>query len=185
MVAYLKPPGYKTVFDGYGLYTSSPTAMYKPFNNFVSGSMKYSPQGLPGYLSYTLNFSAAPADGSQLILANSPGESPVTFTFTYNGAPGAGVIPLVAGGGTAAQAATATQVALAAQLLKWVATNPSAGLVGLTYSARGIYLPLTTVGVVNFTTITTLPSFGAVLPARFGKNYAVMSGTPVDVPEES
>jgi len=34
------------------------------------------------------------------------------FTYVYGGSPGAGVIPLVSGGGTAAQAATATQVAL-------------------------------------------------------------------------
>ena len=169
-MGYPKPTGYRYA----GLTTGS--RKYLPFNNFASGNMAYAP-GSPSAKSVSFTFSAAPANGSSLTIFN--GVTNVAFTYTYSGSPGAGVIPLVAGGGTAAQAATATQVALAAQLTNWTVTNPSAGQVQLVYKIRGIDGFFSSTGTLNLAApgfIIAGPTFPSVLPARFGKNYAFLSG---------
>lgn len=118
-MAYPKPRGYKYA----GLINGA--AGYKPNNNFLSGNMNYAP-GAPTLKSITYNFVGAPANNSTLTVQdgppNSPGAPTKTFTFTWAGAPGVGVIPLVAGGGTAAQAAVAAAAVLSGQLTKWTTT---------------------------------------------------------------
>lgn len=166
MGLYPKPSGYATS----RLVAGSQS--YKPFNNYLSGSMRYAPNR-PQRQSLSLTFNAAPANGSQLVIQdgppNSPGSSTKTFTFTYSGSPGAGIIPLVAGGGTAAQAATATQVALAAQLSTWDVTNPAAGQVIMTQRQRGVTDTVTTVGTTNITFVVLANAvFRRVLPALVG-----------------
>ncbi len=124
---------------------------YKRNNGFQGP--QYSPNA-PGIQIVTLTFSAAPADNSTLIISDIDANgllTTVNFTYHWGGASGAGNIPLVAGGGTAAQAATATQVALAAQLSAraWVVTN-------------------TTVNRVTFTGL--IPGYNVAIP--FGGNQA-------------
>lgn len=154
----------------------------KPNNGFVSGNMNYA-AGSPTATILTLTFSAAPADLSSLNFPDTPtirpGNPLYAFTFTYSGAPGAHIIPLVAGGGTANQAATATQVALAAQLTNWTVTNPVAGQVKMVARQRGLTLTAAQlaairVGVTNVTIVQTAPSFGLIIPGRFGRNYCIL-----------
>jgi len=116
MADYLKPPGYNTLNMVNGLVGR----WYKPFNQYISGSQAYGIGG-PSAQVATFVFSAAPADLSQITVPDGPVNQPggpnlKTFTFTYSGSPGAGIIPLVAGGGTAAQAATAAYNAMLSQL---------------------------------------------------------------------
>ncbi len=118
-MAYAKPTGYK-----YSGLTAGATR-YKPNNGFLSGNMNYAP-GAPTAKRSVFAFSAAPGNASTLTVQdgapNNPASPARVFTFTWAGAPGTGVIPLVAGGGTATQAAAAAAVALNAQLTGWTAT---------------------------------------------------------------
>lgn len=155
---------------------------YKPNNGFVSGNQNYAP-GAPSAQFLTLTFTAAPANSSGLSVPDGPGNTSGTpvrnFTFTYSGSPGSGIIPLVAGGGTAAQAATATQVALAAQLTNWTVTNPSAGVVRMVRNQKGFNLSAAQitafrVGTTNITLGNNAATFAQVIPGRFGKNYCTL-----------
>lgn len=118
---YARPLGYKVARLIAG------ASKYLPFNGFVSGGMNYAPNVVTAKI-VNLTFSAAPTDGSTLTIQDGPPTNPGApnrvFAFTYGGSPGAGIIPLVSGGGTAAQAAAATQLALAAQLTNWTVTIP-------------------------------------------------------------
>lgn len=177
-MAYPKPPGYRTL-AGTGAAGPKPER-YRPWNNFNSAS-SYAP-GAPSALTLNMTFSAAPANGSQITVPDGPPNAPSTpvrtFTFTYSGSPGTGIIPLVAGGGTAAQAATAASVALAAQLTNWTVSNPASTVLKLVAKNRGVNSSPGLVGSTNITIATVLATFGVVIPARFGKNYAWLSGTP-------
>ncbi len=156
---------------------------YKRFNNAVSGSMAYG-AGAPTRERLVLTFSAAPANGSGLSIPNGPPNNPnspaVVFTFTWAGSPGAGVIPLVGGGGTAAQAATAAQVAIAAQVSNWVATNPSSGELDLVSVYPGLIVPATVIsggmliGSTNITIAATPPTFGQLVPGRGAKAFSFL-----------
>ncbi len=174
MAAYAKPAGYNA-----GRLISG-SQRYKPFNmglaangqGLIQGNTSYSP-AVPS-MRVPYSFSAAPANNATITIPDGPTNR--VFTFTYAGSPGAGVIPLVAGGGTAAQAATASQVAMAAQLRNWVVTNPSSAVLVLV--SRNGYNP----GISNFVTPANITLgawtslLGNVLPARFGKNYAFLPG---------
>ncbi len=150
-------------------------------NGFVSGSQNYG-AGAPTAEILTLTFTAAPADTSGLAVPdgiNGSGTPTKSFTFTYAGSPGTGIIPLVSGGGTAAQAATATQVALAAQLTNWTVTNPSPGVVKMVMNQRGFNLSAAQItafrtGTTNITLGNNGATFGLVVPGRFGKNYCTL-----------
>jgi len=169
--------GYK-----YGGLTAG-AARYKRFNNAVTGSMGYS-AGAPSKERLILTFSAAPADGSGLSIPNGPPNAPnspaVVFTFVYGGSPGAGIIPLVGGGGTAAQAAAAAQVAIAAQVSHWVATNPSAGELDLVSVYPGLKVPDSVIsggiliGTTNITITDNPPSFGQLVPGGGGKRFSFL-----------
>ncbi len=150
-------------------------------NGYTSGSQSYG-AGAPTAEILTLTFSAAPADLSQILVPdgiNGSGTPTTTFTFRWGGAPGAGNIPLVGGGGTAAQAATAAQVALAAQLSNWTVTNPSSGVTRLTMKQKGFNISAAAiaaflVGVTNITLAATAFSIGLVIPGRFGKGSCTL-----------
>lgn len=158
---------------------------YKPYNGALSGSQGYAPWAF-GAQVLTLTFSAAPADTSQLIIPegppNNPGTPSLMFTYTYGGSPGSGVIPLVSGGGTAAQAATATVTALLAQpITKWTPTNPSAGVVQLRAKQRGVNLTAAQIaamlsGTTHITITQTPASQALVVPGSAGRVYSTMPG---------
>lgn len=130
----------------------------------------------------TFTFSAAPNDNDTLDIPDWQGNTDTptrTFTFVYGGSPGAGTIPLVGGGGTAAQAATAAQVALSAQLNYWTVTNPSDGVLVLTWKSKGFNLSDTAItailtGAHNITLDETLASPAEVVPGSFGKTFATL-----------
>lgn len=171
MAAYARPAGYK--YDS----LIAGAIRYKPNNGFVNsnGMSGYTPGGFtPQRVNGAV--SAAPADGSQIQVQDAVGVK--TFTYVWNGAPGAGIIPLVAGGGTAAQAATAASVALAAQLVGWTVTNPSAGNFLLTSKTPGTkYTTFGNVSGVTNTVFTRTDSVQrAVLPGGNGKVRAFLSG---------
>jgi hypothetical protein len=176
MVAHAKPTGYNT------LCFAQASLIYRPWNGFVSGDRRLSPI-ISTFRQLTLTFSAAPDDLSEIDVedggAQEPSETPRNFVFTYNGSPGAGIIPLVAGGGTAAQAATATQVAFEAQLANWTVTNPSAGVVVMVSRWPGINPSIALVGDPNIGISTLSAIIGASLPGRFGKNYCFLPDTPI------
>ena len=172
---YTKPVGYNTLFLAYA------SGIYRPYNDFVSGmSMAYSP-AVGNERRLTLTFSAAPDDLSGLAVDDgspaNPGQLPTSLIYTWAGSPGAGIIPLVAGGGTAAQAATATQVAMAAQLDNWIVTNPSAGVVVMVYQFDGLNPEVDQLGDPNVGISLISGAFGATLPGRFGKNFCFMPDT--------
>lgn len=154
---------------------------YKPFNGYVGGGVNYAPN--PSTLEQlTLTFSAAPVDGSSIRVQVHPSIllPPEIWVFTYGGSPGDLIIPLVSGGGTAAQAATATATALngdSTVTSTWTVTNPSAGLVVMTSKIVGFSPTLTTFGTTHITIGTQAATQGVVLPGRFGKNYCFMPGT--------
>lgn len=159
---YPKPPGYNTV----SLATGSQS--YVPFNGFRSG---FGPVVMTSEV-LTLTFSDKPDDGSGFEIQDPEGL--VAFEYVYGGSPASNIIPLVSGGGTAAQAATATQVALAAQLVSWIVTNPSAGVVVLVQKQKGVSPDITLTDDPNITVDTDLATFSNVLPGRFGKNYCFL-----------
>ncbi len=151
-------------------------------NGFVSGSQNYG-AGSPSAEVLTITFSGAPADGTSGLAVpdgiNGSGTPTTNFTYHWAGAPGAGLIPLVGGGGTAAQAATATQVALAAQLNNWTVTNPSSGVVKMVMKQKGFNISAAAIagfltGVTNAVLVATGRTFGLVIPGRFGKNYCTL-----------
>ena len=163
---YSAPTGYSNAIAP--LINGAPK--YIANNGFVQAP--YAPSA-SGYQVATITFSAAPADGSTLIVPDGLGGSK-TFTFTYGGAPGAGIIPLVAGGGTSAQAATATATALAAQLTTWTATNLVTNRVTLNslIPARNIVLTGTqATGAYAY----NAPTQGNTIPASIG-------GRPASLP---
>jgi len=147
---------------------------YKAFSGSLNAA-KSSSIGSPTKEVLTLTFSAAPENNSVINVpdSNAAEFNTVTqFTYVYGGSPGAGVIPLVSGGGTAAQAATATQVALAAQLGGWDVTNPSAGVVVLVNRLPGfnVFITSGSIHILNMTEKAAL-SFGQQVPGRFGRNF--------------
>lgn len=158
---YPKPAGYQTSALAIG------SQSYKPFNGYRQG---FGPVQITSEV-FTLTFSAAPDDGSGFNI-----DFPtIAFAYAYGGSPGAGVIPLVMGGGTAAQAATATQVALAAQIGDdWEVTNPSSGVVVMSPRQKGRVVTFDIDLDPNFTVETDLPTFSNVIPGKFGKNYCFM-----------
>lgn len=170
MSRYAMPAGYRRI---------AAPAGYKIFNNFRSGSKWYAPGAPTGFFSEIFNFVGAPANGSQIIVPDGPIGNPNgtlrTFTFTWAGSPGAGIIPLVAGGGTAAQAATAAQVAMSAQLSHWDVDNPSSAVLTLLQNQQGVSTPTTRVGTTNMSLVNgTSVSPGAFVPARIGRIFAAM-----------
>ena len=152
---------------------------YKPFNGFIGGDVAYGPR-VVSLASLQFNFVGVPANGSSVQIPdgppNSPGTPTLNFVYTYSGAPGPGIIPLVAGGGTAAQAAAATQLAMAAQLTKWTVTNPSAIIVLLVQKQPGISPSPIFTGATNISVVASLSAIGNVLPGRSGKIYSIMPG---------
>jgi len=180
---YSKPIGYNTE-----CFNSLSSKAYKPFNGYMSGSENYAPGQYSPQVA-TLTFGAsAPADTSSITVpdgpANDPGTPTDSFVFTWGGAPGAGIIPLVGGGGTAAQAATATQVALSAQLSQWIVELTAPTVVRLTSRQPGVNIGPGLVGATGITITTVLAALRALLPARFGKNFAWLANDTVDVPVE-
>lgn len=179
MSRYKLPAGYRRLVQPAG---------YKVYNNFQSGSRFYAPGAPVGTFSASYNFTAAPANGSQLILPVGPIGNPygtlLTLTFTYSGSPGPGIIPLVAGGGTAAQAASAAALAINAQagaLGAWDANAIGTGLT-LTQLQQGVNTPITLVGVTNMASVSgTVASAGAVVPGVVGKLRVLL---PVPASEE-
>lgn len=174
MSRYSKPAGYATSF------LDLTNRVYRAFNGYVSGSAEYAPSRF-SYQTVTFTFGAAPATLSQITVPDGPNNQPSTpnlktFTFTWAGSPGAGIIPLVAGGGTAAQAATAAMTTLNAQLTNWVATNPSAGVMVLTSRLRGMNVGPGLVGATNITLTTLLAGLTKALPAAAGKVRGWLSG---------
>jgi len=159
---YKRPAGYAVA----RLIAGS--SRYKPFNGYKGGDMNYAPDTNSAEI-ITLNFSAAPTDLSTISVPDA-GHATQIFTFTYGGSPGIGVIPLVSGGGTAAQAATAAAAAFA-QLFSWVITNPVAAQVVLVSKVRGINPVLAISDVVHISQGNSLASVGPVVPGRFGKLY--------------
>jgi len=161
MGAYAKPIGYRIMNSpgGYKIFNDYPSALY------------YSPNR--PRRSFPYFFTAAPDNGSGISI---PGFG--IFTFTWGGAPGAGIIPLVGGGGTADQAATAAQVALSAQLPGWSVTNPSAATLVL-MSPPGTLPTVTLLLDPNMDLGSNGAfTFAGVVPGRFGQNYCFMAGTP-------
>ena len=158
--------------------TNNPGGFYKPNNGYMlSGAQSYAPWAPLRGTILTLTFTAPPADTKVLTVLdgvpNSVGTPARAFTYAWNGAPGPGVIPLVAGGGTAAQAATATQVALAAQVTNWIVTNPSAGVVKMQSRFKGLNLTVaqmvTMLGSIADLSIAQTPATPAlVVPGRRG-----------------
>ena len=176
-MAYSKPLGYRT-------YIGVGASMYRPFNRFISGGIAYGP-GAPSAQIANFAMSAVPANGSAVTVPdgplNQPGTPLKTFTFTYSGSPGTGIIPLVAGGGTIAQAIVAMQTALEAQLVNWTVVTPatpSSGLIRLTSRLPGVTVGpgLGGSGPTNLTITTTQSVFASVLPGRAGSLSAVVSG---------
>lgn len=164
---YSKPPGYRTI---------AAPSRYKPFNGFIGPSIaRYASSQ-----SSTLTFSAAPTDTSTITVNDGPPQASSTpttvFTFAYAGAPGAGVIPLVAGGGTAAQAATAAQVALAAQLTNWRVTNPSAGVLVLERKQPGVAAVVSRSDAAHIAIAFSAAVSLALLPGKFGRSYCFLPG---------
>jgi hypothetical protein len=131
----------------------------------MPGGAPYTP-GSADSQRITITFSAAPANGSSIIIPD--GSVTRTFLFTYSGSPGVGVIPLVAGGGTATQTAVAAQAALDAQLTSWdVTTNGGTALILVSrIPARAAVITGTqaTGAQVNVSASTT-----GLVPAAFGK----------------
>jgi hypothetical protein len=163
MGRYAKPSGYRSLSQPIG---------YKVFNNYISGDQYYSPSA-PSKYSISYNFVGAPANGSQIQVQDGP--TLKTFTYTYSGSPGAGIIPLVAGGGTAAQAATAAQVAMAAQLTYWTVTNPSSAALTMVNNLRGQNVAPVRVGTTNMSPVGgASPTWSAVLPARVGQMLGIL-----------
>jgi hypothetical protein len=173
-MVYPKPIGYKYS----GLTKGSQS--YKRFNNAAAQATPYLP-GAPSAFSSTFNFTGVPANNSTIVIqdigaTNQPFNR--TFTFTYAGSPGAGIIPLVAGGGTIAQATVAAALALNAQLNNWVVTSSPTSLtfrskqIGISLTITPSSAPNANMSLVN----GVAPTFNLVLPARFGKNHAFLSG---------
>lgn len=174
-MAYAKPSGYATY-----LYDLT-NRVYRAFNGYVSGSGYYAPTRF-SFQTVTFTFGGAPANLSQITVPDGPNNQPSTpnlktFTFTWAGSPGAGIIPLVGGGGTAAQAATASMTALNAQLTNWVATNPSSGVMVLTSRLRGMNVGPGLVGATGITLTTVLAGLTKALPGAAGKVKAWLSGS--------
>ncbi len=176
-MSYLaKPTGYK-----YAGLTNGAQG-YKRFNNAGSQAIPYLP-GPPKAFSATYQFTAAPADTATLQIQDvGPLTSNVlltrTFTYHYAGSIGTGLIPLVAGGGTAAQAAAATKTALDSQLSNWIITVVS-DVITFTSKQTGVSYTITpgTSPASNMNLLTGVaPTFGLILPARFGKGLALLSG---------
>ncbi len=159
---YTKPAGYRTI---------TPPSRYRPFNGFMGGDQRSGPRLITAQ-SATLTFSAAPADLSTLTIGST------VFTYRWNGSPGAGTIVLVAGGGTAAQAATATQAILAAQLTTWTATLTAANVVTITNTVMGTIVALQQ-ALANITIANTASAIGNVLCAKLGRIFGWLSaGAP-------
>jgi hypothetical protein len=179
MVAYAKPIGYDTRMF------AQASLIFRPWNGFVSGDRRLSPI-ISTFRTLTLTFSAAPDDLSEIDVpdggAQEPGQADTNFVFTWGGAPGAGIIPLVGGGGTAAQAATATSVAFNTQLVNWTVTNPSAGVVVMVSRWPGINPGITLTGVTNIGQTILAAVLGASLPGRFGKNFCFLPDTVPPTP---
>jgi hypothetical protein len=178
-------PGYKNyVAGGIAGQLQNGASAYKPNNYFKSGGMAYGP-GEAGHLEIVLTFGGVPVDLSNLEikdgLPQDPATPTTTFTYTYGGAPGAGIIPLVGGGGTAAQAAAATQLALSAQLDNWdVTIDPGTPLVVLlTYKHLGanIETPIEENGDTNIVFANLgVQTFGQLFPGRVGRMYCSLPG---------
>ena len=185
---YHKPPGYNTLAFVNGLNGRS----YVPYNGFVSAAgIAYGFS--PGQEIVTLTFLAVPDDNTVMTVPDGPGNNPSlsepAFTYDYGGAPGAGIIPLAVGGGTAVQAATATYNKLAIDLTNWVVTNPSAGVVVMRYLPTGFNLSAAQLAAITADLFNTglegpavnasavLATPAATLPGRFGKNYCFLPAT--------
>lgn len=173
MSLYAKPAGYATI-------SLTGVSRYRPFNNFLSGNVRYAPNR-PTRLSVNLAFGATPANGSQIVMPIGSPANPtnLTLTFTYNGSPGPGIIPLVSGGGTAAQAATAAALAIAQQAPNWTANNNASANVILTANVRGVNLSPSLVGSTNITLSTLVAvTFRQVIPAILGKVFGWLTASP-------
>lgn len=172
-MAYAKPTGYK--YSG----LTAGASRYKPNNGFISGNQNYAP-GAPNKAVKVYNFVGTPANASTFAVQdgppNSPGSPTKTFTFTWAGSAGPGIIPLVAGGGTAAQAAVAAAAALSGQLTNWtVIVNGTA--LSLTQKQKGIN-PTTTAGAgSNMSLVSgTASAPTTVLPGRAGLTGCTLQG---------
>ncbi len=171
-------------------WLTSRASRYKQYNGFVSGGIAYVPGSPTSGEIITITFIAVPDDGSIMAVPDGVGASAgiptKNFNYDYAGAPGFQVIPLVAGGGTTAQAATATQVSLAQYLDNWTVTNPSAGVVRMQRNQVGFNLTAAelaamTADLINtpiegsaVTVGVTESSFGTIIPGRFGRNYCIL-----------
>lgn len=181
---YRKPTGYNTLAFVNGLNGRS----YKVNNGFANGQ---SGPGAPSSLILTYTFLAVPDDGTQWEIPEGPGNNPgaliTPLQYDYAGAPGTGIIPLVAGGGTVAQCVTATMNVMNAQLDQWIASSPSASVLVLTYKNAGINIDSALVADMAADLLNTglegpatslssvLAGPTAVLPGRFGKNYCFLA----------
>lgn len=172
-MAYPKPAGYK--YSG----LTAGASKYKPNNGSLSGNSRYAP-GAPTAQRRVYNFTAAPGDLSTLTVGDGPANDPDSpasvFTFTWNGAPGAGVIPLVAGGGTAAQAAVAATNVLNAQLDNWT-VEVSVDTISMTRKDVGVNSTVTPQVAANMNlvnSVTAAPT--AVLPGRVGNLSCTLAG---------
>jgi hypothetical protein len=170
---YVKPPGYRTILAPAG---------YKPFNGFLGGDKSYGPR-LVTAQAYLFTFLDAPDDLSTITIFD--GGASEVFTFTYGGAPGAGIIPLAVGGGTAAQAAAAALVVFQEQLSDWTSRAVSSVSTEIAAKEVGIFMSAARSDAVNVGLANSTPEIGNVLPARFGRNYGFLSAGAVFPPESS
>lgn len=164
---YSKPVGYRTPS------VIGTKRYYKLYNDYVSGSMSYSPAAKTPQI-VDLTFNAAPANGSQLTFPAGPTNSPTTptatLTFQYGGSPGSGIVVLPAGGGTTAQGATALAAIINAQIsLSWTAVVLVPGVVRATSRVPGVNVSPASIGVTNITMVRTLSSMTATLPGKSGQ----------------
>lgn len=182
---YPKPLGYNTLAFVNGLHGRS----YVPNNGFVSGSMAYA-AGAPGSQVITITFLAVPDDTTQWEVPDGPGNNPgnfiAPFQYDYAGAPGTGIIPLLAGGGTITACTAATAAVLNAQLNNWTVTNPTNDTVVMTYTPKGFNVSSALLAAMVADLINTglegpatalsalLAGPSGVLPGRFGKNYCIL-----------
>lgn len=155
---YVKPSGYRTI---------TPPSAYKPFNGYLGGDKTWGPR-LVTAQSLGLLFAGVPADLSVLTIEGQ------AFTFKWNVPSSPGVIPLVAGGGTIAQAATSALTVLGDELVGWTVTQTASDILRATKNEVGENASWLQVNT-NITISNNLFVIGNVLPAKAGKCFGVLS----------
>lgn len=186
-MSYRKPNGYNVS----ALLAGS--SRYKPFNNSPnSGSLMSYGAGVPSNYSVLFEFNAVPPDGTTFDIPDGLGPDPstptTTLTFVYGGAPGPGIVPLAVGGGTIDAMLIALLSVVNTQIDNWTGVaNATDDTFLFTYNPKGINpnptIVVTGMTIPDLVAVITSASFGRVLPAIFGKNFAILDGTSAAIPE--